>query len=222
MQDNTGIGLLLEEIEQLRRENDELRRAEQAFRERELQLRQITDNMLDIVRQTDVRGIVQYASPSNESVVGYKPEDLVGKFVFDFVHPDDFDRTKIAFQTGISAAAEGKQEYRVRHADGHYLWVEVVGKTLTDDEGNVTGAVFGGRDITDRKLIEEKMRQVALGPPRRSFTLSLDLFFRFSADGTYQELLAGRPSDLYLTADDVLGKRVQDVSSGLAGSFCRR
>ena len=218
MQDNTGIGLLLEEIEQLRRENDELRRAEQAFRERELQLRSMIGNMLDIVTQTDAWGIIQYASPSNETILGYKPEDMQGRSVFDLVHPDDLDRTKIAFQTGISAAAEGKQEYRVRHADGHYLWVEVVGKTLTDDEGNVTGAVFGGRDITDRKLIEEKMRQVAL-ELQAVFHAIPDLFFRFSADGTYQELLAGRPSDLYLTADDVLGKRVQDVSKWLGRQF---
>ena len=195
-----------------------LRRAEQAFRERDLQLRSMIDNMYDMVTQTDARGIILYASPSNEANLGYKPEDLQGRSVFEFVHSDDLNRIITAWQTAIDTASAGKQEFRFRQSDGHYSWVEAVGKTLTDDEGNVTGAIFISRDIAERKLIEEKLRQVAL-ELQAVFHAIPDLFIRFSADGTYQELLAGRPSDLYLTVDDVLGKRVQDVSKWLGRQF---
>ena len=199
----------------------ERKHAEAALRESEKQLRRITDNMLDMVCQTDTRGIIQYASPSNESVVGYKPEDLLGKPVFTLVHPDDLDRVITAFlsfQTAINASSRGKIEFRFKHADGHYFWVETVGKPLFDDMGMVVGAIFGGRDITERKHAEAALRQMA-AELQAVFRALPDLYFRLGADGTFLDVQAGRLCDLYLPIEDLLGKRIQDTSRRLAGQF---
>jgi diguanylate cyclase (GGDEF)-like protein/PAS domain S-box-containing protein len=132
------------------------KKAEDALRDREGQLRKITDNMLDMIIQIDKAGIVQYASPSHEALLGYKPEDLLGKSVFDFLHPGDLNRVIAALQ---ERPASGKIEFRLRHADGQYLWMEVIGKFLFDDDGMIAGGIFGGRDITKRKKLEDSLRE---------------------------------------------------------------
>ncbi|HAG11354.1 MAG TPA: hypothetical protein DCK76_08260 [Desulfotomaculum sp.] len=63
---------------------------------------------------------------------------------------------KYAMKAGIK---EGRFEYRCRSADGRYIWLEATGKALFDDKGACEGAVLGIRDITDRKLMEDKLRQ---------------------------------------------------------------
>jgi diguanylate cyclase (GGDEF)-like protein/PAS domain S-box-containing protein len=196
------------------RDITERKHAEAALRESEEQLRRIADNMLDMVCQTDARGIVQYASPSNESVLGYRPEDLLGKPLSNLVHPDDLNRVVTAFQilqTAINASLRGKIEFRFKHADGRYLWAEVIGKPLFDDMGMVIGAIFGGRDITERKNAEESLRRTA-SELQTVFHALPDLYFRLSADGAFLDVQAGQAGDLYIPKEMLLGKRIQDVS----------
>ena len=60
-----------------------------------------------------------------------------------------------------SRTSKGKLEFRCRHADGHYLWLETIGKTLANDEGFVTGAIFVSRDITERRQTEERLKYLS-------------------------------------------------------------
>jgi len=136
----------------------EHKQAEKELRESEERLRRITDNMLDVIRVTNAEGIIQYVSPSHKNVVGYEPEEILGMSTFEFVHPHDKDRVMIAFQTAMDTSSPGKIEYRYRHANGQYLWVETTGNLLFDDGGPITGAVFCTRDITERKRAEETLR----------------------------------------------------------------
>ncbi|MGD0153471.1 MAG: PAS domain S-box protein [Thermacetogeniaceae bacterium] len=135
---------------------------EQSRREvlaREAQLRNITDNMQDMIRQTDASGIILYSSPSYKTVMGYEPEAFLGKSAFEYIHPDDRHRAKTAFKKLINTASAGILEYRSRHSEGHYLWVEAIGKPLFDDEGRVTGTIFGTRDITEHKHAEAELNK---------------------------------------------------------------
>jgi PAS domain S-box-containing protein len=67
-----------------------------------------------------------------------RPEERVGKSVFDIVHPDDLENVIRAFAEGLAANRRSKAEYRVRHADGHYVWLETVGDGLRDSQGDIT------------------------------------------------------------------------------------
>jgi PAS domain S-box-containing protein len=135
------------------------KQAEEILRQREEQLRQITDNMLDMVAIKDVNGVYQYVSPSYTRVLGYEPEELLGKDVFDLIHPGDRSGAAVFAQQGIDTAKPGKSECRFRHADGHYVWLETIGKPLLDDQGSIGSFIFGSRDITERKEAEEALRQ---------------------------------------------------------------
>lgn len=145
--------------EQLLREIAERMRAEQIIRESEERFRRITDKMLDMIRQTDAEGIIQYASPSHKNILGYEPEDLLGKSIFDFVHPGDKNRIMTIYKSNIRASLGGKEEYRFRHANGQYLHVSTYGNLLFDENGQIIGAVFCSRDITERKMAEEALRK---------------------------------------------------------------
>ncbi|MEW6182882.1 MAG: PAS domain S-box protein [Bacillota bacterium] len=138
-------------------ENTERKRAEEALKENEARLRQITDNMLDIISQTDVEGELQYISPSHRYVLGYEPQDLPGKTVFDYVHPDDRSGVVEAFRKVIETRLGTRTEYRYRHADGHYVWLEASITHMLNENDRVAGAVIGARDVSERKQMEEQL-----------------------------------------------------------------
>jgi len=140
------------------RDITERKRMEHALRESEARLRRLTDSMRDVVTQTDTGGVIQYASPSAEQVLGYRLEEILGQTVFDHIHPDDVKHAREVFQTAIRERTGGQLEYRYHHAGGHILWLESVGSLLFDDRGNVAGAVIGTRDITERKRVEEQIK----------------------------------------------------------------
>jgi PAS domain S-box-containing protein len=132
--------------------------AEEALRKSEEMLRLITDNMSDMIRVADLQGVNLYTSPSHFKGLGYRPEERVGKSAFDIIHPDDLERIINIFSEGLAANRRVNIEYRVRHADGHYVWLETVGDFLRDTQGNVTAVVMSSRDISDRKQVEEEKR----------------------------------------------------------------
>ena len=119
----------------------------------------ITNNMSDMIRVTDMQGVILYASPSHERILGYKPEDRVDKSGFDLLHPDDAERIAGVFFEGLDHKKPIKVEYRVRHAEGHYVWLETVGDLLRDDRGEALAVIMSSRDITDRKREEEIRRE---------------------------------------------------------------
>jgi len=130
----------------------------QALRKSEERLRRITDNMMDLVVQVDLEATVEFVSPSVKRLLDYEIRESVGQKILDFVHPDDRERA-VAGIRRLDLRGEHRMEVRVRHRDGRFLWFEVIGKTMLDEEGRVAGSVLGCRDITDRKKIEESLRQ---------------------------------------------------------------
>jgi len=133
--------------------------AEASRRESELRLRRITDNMLDLVSETDVEGRICYTSPSHAAVLGYYPETLIGTSILDLIHPDDRVVFAQSQEAGIAQGTDPRTEVRFRHADGRYLWLEVMSNIIHDPHRCCTGAVHGCRDISDRKRAEEALRE---------------------------------------------------------------
>ena len=136
----------------------ELETLQQALRESEARLQRLTDNMSEMVVQTDLKGIYTYVSPSHASILGYEPAEMLGKSVGDYIHPDDLDVVIASVITAFVTSSNAKVEYRMRHADGHYVWLESVISPLLDDNGMITGSITIARDISARKQAEEALR----------------------------------------------------------------
>ena len=129
-----------------------VRRSEERFRA-------LTQNSSDLVTLLEADGTIRYESPAIGWMLGYSSEELVGKNSFDYVHPADLERAEAAFAEGLrDPERRPKVEYRFRHKDGSWRWLESVGTNLLDDPG-VNEYVVNSRDVTERRRAEERLRE---------------------------------------------------------------
>jgi diguanylate cyclase (GGDEF)-like protein/PAS domain S-box-containing protein len=131
----------------------------EGLRTSEARLRHISENMLDLIFEVDTHGLLTYASSSTQSLLGYHPDDLIETSFFDIVHPDDRKRVQAQLRTAMLAVSDGKRsplriEYRARHIDGQDIDVECIGSALCDEAGQLKGAIFTTRDISQRTRAE--------------------------------------------------------------------
>jgi diguanylate cyclase (GGDEF)-like protein/PAS domain S-box-containing protein len=122
-------------------------------------LRSVVENSSEIVTIVDPDGALRYVSPAFERLLGYDSKEAIGTMnVLEHVHPDDLphvlEETEKALSEG--GTATNKAEFRFRHKDGSWRWIESVGTYLPDDPA-VRGVVVISRDVTERKRAEEAL-----------------------------------------------------------------
>jgi two-component system cell cycle sensor histidine kinase/response regulator CckA len=128
------------------------KRAEERFRS-------LIENATDLITVLGPDGTIRYESPALERIRGYRPEDLVGQSVFDSIHPDDRDTVTRELAEGVAQPGTMRSvELRVRHRDGSWRWLEAVGKVSRDAAGHLV-AIVNSRDVTERRALEEQLRQ---------------------------------------------------------------
>ena len=130
--------------------------------EESCQNRMITDYVLDLVIRVDVQGILCYASPSHSLILGYNTEDMLGKSVFQLVHPNDLSFVQAKFHEFLTTLKPDRLELRYRHAEGHYMWLEAIASPLLAETGTLGGIIISSRDVSDRKELEEQLRVLSL------------------------------------------------------------
>ena len=138
----------------------------------EKRFRALIEKSSDAVVLVDTNGVLLYVSPSTTGLLGYMPEELIERNAFELIHPDDVETVAhtlagIAQEPGKSL----KSEFRARHQNGSWRWVEGIGTNLLADPN--IGAIVGNyRDITKRKQAEE--RQHLLNEASNVLVSSLD------------------------------------------------
>ncbi|BDZ71072.1 PAS domain S-box protein [Methanobacterium petrolearium] len=146
-------------VSSIARDITQEKRAERALEESEAQLTMVTTNMADIICQTNEEGVYIYISPSVESVLGYKPDELIGKSMFDFIHSEDVNILTSCIQDAAGSCISQSVRYRFKKADGSYIWIGTTETPLFNDEGDVNGFVCNSRDITQQKEMEDALRE---------------------------------------------------------------
>lgn len=185
--------------------------AKQASNETEDLFREIAENTIDMILKADNQWIIQYATPSYKSVLGYESEEMLGKYFFGFLHPDD----ALAILCDIKEAEEGGKacdmtwECMCRHVEGHYLWLEIIGKKLYNQQGKQIGNILCSRDITKRVRTEHALRKseqqyksLVEMLPDAVFTVN-KATIEF-ANAAMARLLG------FETADEIIGKKLND------------
>ena len=133
--------------------------AEEAIRTNETRFQALIQNSSDIIRILDRHGLIVYESASAERILGYPPDYMIGKDPFEYIHPEDLERVKKDLRDVYEKKNEGiPTEFRVRKADGKYLWVDSIGINLLDVAG-VNGIVITTRSIQQRKQAEEQINK---------------------------------------------------------------
>ncbi len=135
------------------------RQAENALREREKRFRDITDNSLAWIWEVDAEGKYTYSSPIVEKILGYTPEEIVGKkYFYDLFHPKDREEMKNnSFKIFEKKQAFREFENQNIHKNGKLVWILTSAVPILDKEGKLLGYRGGDTDITERKKAEEEL-----------------------------------------------------------------
>jgi len=115
----------------------------------------------DVISVIDDDGQLRYQSPSVEQVLGYTPGEMLGDIAWEYVHPEDREGVIERFGAWMADpdGTGGRVEYRARHADGSWRWMEARGSEQFDSPA-VDGYLITSRDITARKERERRLREL--------------------------------------------------------------
>lgn len=135
------------------------REAEEGLRRSEAWFRALIEEAQDLTCVLAEDGSFQYASPSFTRILGYQPEELIGRSAFEFIHPEDLEAVVTAFGEGVMAPGRVRTaQYRFLAKNGAWRRLDAIGRNLLDDPV-VHGAVINARDVTERVALESQLRQ---------------------------------------------------------------
>jgi len=132
--------------------------SEHALRRSEERFRLLAEHTRDMVCLHEPSGRYLYVSPSCEALLGYRPEELVGRDPYELFLPEDRERIR---RESHEVVLRGEQShtvaYRIRRKSGETVWLETVTEPVLDEEGTVVQLVTSSRDVTERKRAEEQL-----------------------------------------------------------------
>ena len=139
-------------------DDTEVRQIQQKLRDSELRSRTIIDSSSDIILILDEQGNISYVNSATKDILGFSPEDLIGRFALELVNPEH--RSEIAAQ--LEELASGRPMKRtqsqIRKANGGWAWMEAVGRNMLSDPV-IGGFLVNLRDVTNRVRLERRLRR---------------------------------------------------------------
>ncbi|MFA7289209.1 MAG: PAS domain S-box protein [Melioribacteraceae bacterium] len=143
------------------KENTALQKAERELLESEKRFRQVAETAQEWIWEVNTEGMYTYSSPVIEILLGFKPEEVVGKMHFyDFFAPDVKESLiKMAFDAFNEGKLFRNFENKNIHKNGKSVILSTSGSPIFDDNGNVKGYRGVDEDITDRKKSEDALKQ---------------------------------------------------------------
>ena len=147
----THLVLALEDI-------TERTRTHAALEDSERRYRLLAERSSDIVARHHPNGNPIYVSPAIKRILGYDPNAYPGLNSWQLVHPEDRER----LQADLAAVARGAppprtERFRTRHAEGHYVWLEMTLTLIRDQAGAIVEIVTVSRDVTERVAAEREL-----------------------------------------------------------------
>lgn len=138
----------------------ERKKADLALLESELRFRSLVETTTDWIWEIDKDSVYIYSSPKIRDLLGYEPEEIIGKSPFDLMHPQDAQRLGQKFtQLKVDRKPFTAVETIYINNLGGFVTIETSGVPIIDEHGNFCGYRGIDRNITDRKKLEEKYLQ---------------------------------------------------------------
>lgn len=201
----------------------EKRRTRRALGRRKRELESLNDRFQSFVRHSpDIitvlnrDGVIQYDSPAIEDVLGYDQDDRIGEAVIDYIHPDDRDRIEELFEDSSDDVDEAREsfEYRFRHADESWLWIESIAIRRSEDSGS--GYLMYSRDISERKARERQLEGKTERLEEFASIVSHDLQTPITVADARLEFAKKECDSEHLSAiDDALGRMEEIINATL-------
>jgi len=136
--------------------------AEEALRQSIERFELVVRAAHDAIWDWNLRSGEIYASPQYYELLGFTPGEYIPTWEFfeSLIHPDDVAAVRTARESQLREGAPSVVRYRIRTKQGEYRWHETRALTLKDENGVPVRMAGSCRDVTDQKLLEEKLAQV--------------------------------------------------------------
>ncbi len=135
----------------------ERKKAEASLQKSELFYRNLISKSLDGIIMTNAEGVITYSGPSVTQVSGFKPEDLLGRNIFEFVHPDDKGEAFEAFKSEVSGESTSRYlEFRILNVEGHWVWMSLRAHNLLNDPVFKSLVIYFS-DITEQRKLSQQL-----------------------------------------------------------------
>jgi PAS domain S-box-containing protein len=196
--------------------------ADRALRASEQRYRTIVDNAHEGIWVTDRESVTTFINRHAAEILGYSPEDMIGRPTLEFVPPELLDEAK-ARQKRFRAGSKELFEFVLLHRDGRPIWVSAAAAPLFDGEGDFVGGVAMLSDITQRRndemalrASEEKFRRLLEGLP--------ELVTRVDRGGRHLDAHLGgaRGAELPYLCEQLIGRTFAEVFGEELGAEHRR
>jgi len=133
--------------------------AQKRLQASEADLRLLADNSTDMIFKLDLDFRRTYVSPASREILGFEPSELIGKKPASMAHPEDAERVTQTYRDLLSGQRQSMTVTRIRHRDGHWVWIEVHKRALLDPQtGAPLGIIGTMRDVSARKAAEDAVR----------------------------------------------------------------
>ena len=197
---------------------------------REKWFRTLIHNISDIVALIDAEGLLRFVNPRMEIVLGYKSADVLGRNIFDFIHPEDIPRAALEYSGTLRRQGEGVPSVlRLRDINGAWVPFEIIANNqLTDPE--IQGVIFTARDVRYREEVEEAIRSANVDVQqsaesrttelaRRNADLRIENQARLHTEKQLQQAISLLNATLDATADGILVVSTEGKISSCNGRF---
>ncbi|MET4602240.1 PAS domain S-box-containing protein [Bradyrhizobium sp. JR4.1] len=184
----------------------EARRAERALQQQLEERRQLFDTSQDLIMVMDARGHIAQISPSSEAILGYRPEQMIGRSGADFIHPSHLDRSRDEMRALRRGERPRLADTRCFHKNGHEVWLSWLGSW----SAQAKRFFFVGRDMTEARLAQESLRE-SEQLARNIIETSLDAFTQTDHTGAILSWNSQAEKLFGWTREEAIGKNAIEL-----------
>ena len=182
---------------------------------REKWFRTLIHNISDIVALIDVAGLLRFINPRIETVLGYRSADVLGRNIFDFIHPEDVPRATLEYSETLQRQGEvAPSVLRLRDSSGAWVPFEIIANNQLNDP-EIQGIIFTARDVRYREEVEEAIRSANVDVEeraenrttelaKRNANLRIENQARLYTEKQFQQAISLLNATLDATADGIL------------------
>lgn len=201
---------LARKIHELEKEVVNNKKLIRSLRESGQKYRLLAENVSDIIWTLDLNLKTTYVSPSITKILGFTPAERMCQDAAELMTPESYKKAVDTLAREMELEREGIVdpdrshliEIEYYHKDGYTVWTENIVRWMRNDKDDIVGIYGVSRDITDRKKIEEALRQSEIHY-RSLFNNSLDAFLFTAPDGS---ILDANPA-----ACKMFGRSVEEI-----------
>ncbi|MBK5227507.1 MAG: PAS domain S-box protein [Actinobacteria bacterium] len=181
-------------------------------RDREVALFMLAEDASDLISRLTPEGVYAYVSPSARKILGYGPDEMIGRSVHDFVRPEDRAELRTSLEGCVAGSDARTVVYQVRRKDGSHIWFETTIHSSRDEdtEGSIELQTTS-RDVTERKHTERALKE-AEERFRSAFDFAAIGMSMVSEDGRFIRVNRSLCRILGYVEAELLGMTFQEIT----------